>query len=183
MNKKLILPALLALIALAACDSEATSEANAAVTTDSTLAEALEQSPDMSGLMAAIEEAGLTGIFSAPGGYTLIAPPNAAFAELSGEGDEAVPPAVVAAMLREHMLPGQFDLDAIRRAIADNGGKVSVATLGTGMIDFAMESDDVVATHSDGGKKVRLTGSSIQANNGALVLVEAALTQPPAQAQ
>ena len=183
MRKTFVLPALLAVFSLAACESEQATEANAAVTTDSSLSEAMEESPDVSGLVAAIKDAGLTDVFSAPVGYTVIAPPNAAFAEFEGEGDQAVPPAVVAAMLREHMLPGQFDLDAIRKAIADNGGKVSVATLGTGMIDFAMEGDDVVATHSDGGMKVRLTGSTIQANNGALLLADAALTQPPAQAQ
>jgi uncharacterized surface protein with fasciclin (FAS1) repeats len=178
MNKKIILPALLVVAPLAACGSEGSRDAQAA-TTEVTLSEAMENAPDVSGLVAAIKEVGLTDLFAAPGGYTIVAPPNAAFYELTKDGDDAVPPAVLAAMLREHMLPGQLDLDAIRKAIADNGGKVSIATMGTGMIDFAIIGKDVIATHSDSGMKAKLTGSSIEANNGALLLADGALVAPP----
>lgn len=182
MKKTIIAPALLALVSLAACGSDASGDANAA-TTELTLTEAMEQAPDVSGLLAAIRTAGLTDVFSAPGGYTVIAPPNAAFAELTGEGEDAVPPPVLAAMLREQMLPGQLDLDSIRQAIADNGGKISVATMGTGMIEFAIEGEDVVATHSDSGLKAKLTGSSVQASNGALLLADSVLVAPPQESQ
>ena len=181
MNKITILPVLLAIAPLSACGSESAPAADAQADPASiSLADAMAKSPDVSGLFAAIKEAGLSDIFSAPGGYTIIAPPNAAFADLTKDGDSPVPPAVLAGMLREHMLPGQLDIDAIRKAIADNGGKVSVRTMGSGMIAFSLEGDDVVATHSESGMKAKLSGSGIQANNGALLLADAALASPPA---
>lgn len=183
MKTNYLMPAVLAFIPLAACGSDATSDAAARSPAEVTLTEAMESSPDVSGLVAAIREAGLGDIFSAPGGYTVIAPPNASFAQLTKDGDEAVPPAVLAAMLREHMLPGQLDIDAIRKAIAENGDKVSVKTMGTGMIDFSLDGEDVIGTHSGSGLKAKLTGSSIEANNGALLLADAALATPPTEAE
>ncbi|UIP06516.1 fasciclin domain-containing protein [Erythrobacter sp. SDW2] len=183
MKKTYLLPALLAFVPLAACGSEESSDAAVKSPAEITLAEAMESSSDVSGLVAAIREAGLGDIFSAPGGYTIIAPPNAVFAQLTQDGNEAVPPAVLAAMLREHMLPGQLDLASIRKAIAENDGKVSVNTMGSGMIDFTLDGEDVIAAHQDSGLKAKLTGSIVEANNGALLLADAALAAPPKKAE
>lgn len=182
MKKQIVLPAALALFALSACDSETgASTASGTELTDATLGEAMASEPQASGLVAAIDKAGLSEIFSAPAGYTVIAPPNEAF-EGVGDGTGGVPTAVLAAMLREHMLPGQLDIDAIRAAIGENGGKVTLATLGTGMIEFTLDGETVVATHVDSKQQVRLTGSGVQANNGALLLADGLLVAPPAPA-
>ncbi|WP_435418346.1 fasciclin domain-containing protein [Parerythrobacter aurantius] len=184
MRKHATLAALLALAGLSACDAADDTDTTAvagATKVDTGLDEALKNSPDVSGLAAAMERAGLAGIFSSPGGYTVIAPPNSAFEELTatGDGQDAVEPAILAAMMREYLLPGQLDLDAIGKAIDDNGGPITVATMGTGTIEFARDGEKIIATHSDGGTKAVLTGSSIQANNGALLLADGPLVAQP----
>ena len=179
MKKAIILPAALALVSLAACNAESDAVAPGETSvTDTTLGEAMAAEPQVSGLVDAIEQADLAQIFEAPAGYTVVAPPNEAFAQIGGESS-TVPPAILAAMLREHMLPGQLDIDAIRSAIGENGGKVTLATLGTGMIEFTLDGDTVVATHTDSQRKARLTGSGVQANNGALLLADGLLVEPP----
>lgn len=179
MKNHIILPAAVALGLLSACSAESgnTSSGEAEVS-DSTLGEVMAAEPQVSGLVAAIDKAGLAEIFAAPAGYTVIAPPNETL-EGVGEGEAAVAPAILAAMLREHMLPGQLDIAAIRAAIGENGGKVTLATLGTGMIEFTLDGDEVVATHTDSKQQVRLTGSDVQANNGALLLADGLLVAPP----
>lgn len=179
MKIALILPAALALGTLAACNAETDAVAlGENSVTDTTLGEAMAAEPRVSSLVEAVEQAGLAQIFEAPAGYTVVAPPNEAFAQIGGKSSP-VPPAILAAMLREHMLPGQLDIDAIRSAIGENGGKVTLATLGTGMIEFTFDGDTVVATHTDTQRKVRLTGSGVQANNGALLLADGLLVEPP----
>ncbi|ABC62422.1 fasciclin domain-containing protein [Erythrobacter litoralis] len=173
-----ILPALLAATALAACGDADPSGAPEAISDN--LSVVLEDTDELSTVRNAMEATGLASLLHGPGtSYTIIAPSDAAFAEITG--DEDLEPPVLAALLREHIVPGHLDREAIVSAIESNGGPVRVATVGQGTLEFSHNGDDLLATHSESGLSARMTGAGGQAENGTLLVVDAVLTAPPAR--
>jgi uncharacterized surface protein with fasciclin (FAS1) repeats len=160
-----------ALVPAAGCSP--TEEERAAEMAKKPLSEAIASLDSVSGFAAALEKTGLDGIFEGPGDYTVLAPENGAFGDVGETSEDAI----LAAVLREHILPGTILPDDIRAALQAGDGEgepVSVATMGSGAISFSMAGERIVATSGDGRKAI-LSDLSYRAANGVVIPVDAVL--------
>ncbi|MCT2560129.1 fasciclin domain-containing protein [Tsuneonella sp. YG55] len=183
MNPIAAAAALALLSPLAACSqSDNASEADGPTTSaaNRTLAAAIGGAPDLTTLSGALSEAGLADIFDGPGSYTILAPDDGAFGSTDGETaalkDDAHRAELVA-VLRGHILPGHLTLDAIRKAIADRKGPVTMTTLDDGEVTFSEVGGSVVVTGSD-GSKATIEGDPLVASNGVVLPVDGFVKQP-----
>lgn len=132
-------------------------------------------------LARTLRETGLAPMFDGQASYTVLAPTDAAFEALPG-GESLLGAkengAVVAAILRDHILPGTFTPEAIEQAISDNGGPVTMRTMGGETVGFALEDGAVVFT-GPGGTKARLAGGAQVGSNGAVIPIDAVISAPP----
>jgi uncharacterized surface protein with fasciclin (FAS1) repeats len=157
---------------LGACSKSDTSPA--ATTTEAgnrTLAAAIGSAPGLTTLSTALSEAGLADVFDGPGSYTVLAPDDDAFSKLAAGGTTLTDPAhraELVAVLRGHILPGHLTPDAIRKAIAEKKGPVSMRTLADSMVTFSADGDALTATGADGAK-ARIDGAALVASNGVVL--------------
>ena len=154
----------------------ATSSSQSA-TSAQTLATVLAGTDDLDTFSQAITHAELSGIFDGQGSYTLLAPDDEAFAKLGDKGAALMKDdqrAVLVALLRDHILPGHLTPDAIEKAIADNGGPVTISTLGEEQIKFAKEGDDLTATN-EAGVKAQFDDDAKTAANGVIIPIDTVL--------
>lgn len=181
--------ALAALVPLGACNMAEEDEETAtgqAGKVDRTLAVAIANAPDLTTVSSALSEAGLAGVFDGPGSYTVLAPQDEAFAKL-GQGAEALTAdenrALLVAVMRDHILPGHVTPDAIREAVRQNRGSVSMRTLGEGEVEFSLDGESIVVS-GDQGMSGRIAGEALAASNGVVMPVDALLKVPqPVPAQ
>lgn len=163
--------AALALTPLAACSGE--NSETPAKQEEQTLLDALGSAKDLSRFSAGLKDTDLEGIFAGPADYTVLAPRNEAF---EGLGDDIDAP-ILAAALREHILPGTVTPDDIKAAIDSASGEpVAMATMGAGAVTFSLEDGKIVATSGDGRKAVQ-TGSPIRAGKHVVIPVDALLKE------
>lgn len=179
-----------ALVSLGACSKDAptpaaTGEA-AAEAGNGTLAAALGNAPDLKTISGAFADAGLGDVFDGPGSYTVLAPDDAAFAKLDQGGKTLTDPAnraELVAVLRGHILPGHLSPEAIRKAIADKKGPVSMRTLDESMVTFSADGDAITATGADGAKAT-IDGDALIASNGVVLPLDGLIKAPaPAPAK
>ena len=157
-------------------EAEATASSQP-TTSVQTLATVLSGTDDLDIFSGAIGRAELTGIFDGQGSYTLLAPDDEAFAKLGDKTAalmEESQRAMLVALLRDHILPGHLTPDAIEKAIADNGGPVTISTLGQEQIKFAKEGDDLTATN-EAGVKARFDDDAKIAANGVIIPIDTVL--------
>lgn len=166
--------AALALLApLSACGGDAgvTEEEAAKGDASGTLAAAIGGAKGLSTVSGALSEAGLADVFDGPGSYTVLAPNDDAFAKLGENGktltDEAHRAELVA-LLRGHILPGHMTTDAIKKAIADRKGPVTMTTLGESTVTFSQEGDTISIKGAD-GSIAKLSGDAVVASNGVVL--------------
>lgn len=173
--------AIAGLALLPACSSEAdVDESDPTVTQEEatrTLAASLGDLPDMANLNSAISSAELGSIFDGPGSYTLLAPNDAAFEALGDDASalmEEDQRPVLVGLLREHILPGHLTPENIAQAIEDQGGDVTMTTLGGGTVTFAMDGDAVTVSNGNGAT-ARLASSATAATNGVIIPLDTVL--------
>jgi len=164
--------ALAALIPLGAC-SQGADDAPAAESDGEgeTLAAAIGGAPGLTTLSDALSGAGLADVFDGPGSYTVLAPDDDAFATLGEDGKALTDPAnraELVAILRGHILPGHLTPDAIKKAIADKKGPVTMTTLADGEVTFAAAGDAITVTGEDGAKAT-IDGEALVASNGVVL--------------
>lgn len=180
---KAALAAALAL-SLASCGNDA-GEATAAGAEpgDETLAEVLADAGTLSTAAGAFEETGLVGVLEGEASYTVLAPSDAAFEALGADARDALQGeeqgALMAAILREHMLPGALTPEAIREALNANDGTVEVASFGAGTLSFRSDGNDIVVSN-EAGQSARLTGEAVAGSNGVVIPIDAVLVDPAA---
>ena len=165
--------ALAVLAPLAACSDRDTpaGETAAGEEADRTLAAAIGDAPGLTTVSSALSEAGLASVFDGPGSYTVLAPDDDAFAKLGDRGktlSEAEHRAELVALLRGHILPGHLTPKAIRQAIADKKGPVTMTTLADGEVTFAAAGDAITVTGEDGAKAT-IEGEALVASNGVVL--------------
>jgi uncharacterized surface protein with fasciclin (FAS1) repeats len=177
--------ALAAAAGLTACSSEPETTAAAQGTSNDTLATVLAQTEGFGTASRALGETGLAPIFDGPGTYTLLAPSDEAFA---GLGDAAEPlmaedqRAVLVALLRNHIVPGQIDVASVRSAIEAKDGPVRMRTLGGGTVSFSLDGENLIVS-GEGQQAGIDTAGEVIASNGAMLPIDAVLVRPPAPAQ
>lgn len=179
--------AMAGLALLPACSSDAdTADAEGATSqeaTTRTLVASLGDLPDMASLNGAISQAELGSIFDGPASYTLLAPNDAAFAALGDEGQTLMAEdqrPVLIGLLREHILPGHLTPENIAKAIEDQGGDVTMTTLGGGVVTFSQNGDTILVSNGN-GSTANLASSATAATNGVIIPLDTVLVpeQPP----
>lgn len=174
--------ALLLALPLAACNEAGSTDEKTATTQTTgdmtrTLAAAMPEQTELSTLNQALRTTGLGSIFDGTASYTVLAPTNDAFDALGAQGAalmEKENHALLAAVLKDHIVPGQISLDAIDTAIAQKGGKVSMTTLGEGTVTFSKDKDGFVVTRGD-GSSARLLNKAVNASNGTILQLDKVL--------
>ncbi len=172
-------------LALSACGSEAP-VAETPETTDHskhTLASVLSSESGFGMATEAFERTGLNGVLEGEASYTVFAPSDEAFKAYGISDRSALEDsdrrAIVAAVLRRHMVPGALTLESIRQAIADKGGPVTVANYGGGDTTLSLDGDSVVVSNAE-GQTARISGAAFVGSNGVVIPIDAVLVSPDA---
>ena len=169
-------------------DTAANGEAPALTDADRSgdpLAAVMADEASLTKMDAAFEDTGLIGVLEGEASYTVFAPGDGAFAALEGDAaevfDDPLRRALVAAILRDHMVPGALTPDAIRDAIESSGGPVSLASFGLGDMTLSLDGDTLVATAAN-GVSAQLGDGAVVASNGVVIPIDAVLIDPRALA-
>jgi uncharacterized surface protein with fasciclin (FAS1) repeats len=175
--------AVVMLVPLGACsknDSATPGGSASATPGNQTLAATISGAPGLTTVSTALTEAGLGDVFDGPGSYTVLAPDDDAFAKLGEAGKSLSEPAhraELVALLRGHILPGHLTPDAIRKAIEDKKGPVTMRTLGNGVVTFSADGDAITATGAD-GTKAKIDGAALVASNGVVLPLDGVVKSP-----
>ena len=108
----------------------------------------------------------------------MLAPTDGAFAALGDKGKALSEPEqkpALAAVLRDHIVPGTLTPEDISKAIDAAGGKpVKMRTVGEGTLSFAKDGEAITVTAAD-GSTARIEGKAIAANNGVALPISGVL--------
>ena len=185
LRRVLTVTAAAALLPLAACSDnsdQADSDKSAtSAPSGNTLAEALSKQDSLSTLSGALRDTGLSQVFDSAGSYTVFAPTNDAFARLGDAGDALQQPdqrAVLAAVLRDHIVPGYLTPDDIGTAIDTQGGRVKVQTMGDHKLTFTRDGDSYRVAAED-GSSATIAGDATTASNGVAIPLDGVLKKLP----
>lgn len=175
MNAK-IASAFAGALLLAACSGGTDDDASGTAEPSSeTLAALVAQADDLSTVSSTLKDAGLAQVFDGTAAYTLLAPRDAAFADLGQAGatlQAAEQRPAMVAVLRDHIVPGYLTPADIKKAIElDDDGKVAMRTMAGHTLTFAADGDSITATSED-GKAVRFAGDALLASNGVAIPVD-----------
>ena len=170
---------------LASCGDDAAQTALSAESaedqTGENFAAVLGKDPSLSVAAEQLETTGLLAALDGEASYTVFIPTNAAFEALGEQGGALIEDpqyrAVVAAVLRNHMVPGVLDRAAIDKAIADGGGEAAVANFGGGVLVLSREEDRLVVRDAS-GRKAALDGKVTRVGKGALIAIDTVLVDP-----
>lgn len=178
--------AALSLVTLSACSEEpaASDDLTTQERTSQTVAAIVGERSDLSILSDELSDSGLSAIFDGQASYTVLAPLDTAFEGMEGGTEllsDETKGALVAAILREHIVPGALSPDAIREAIADNGGPVTVRSFGEGDLNFALEGEKIVVTGPN-GTKATMAGGALVGSNGVVIPIDGVLATLPGEA-
>jgi uncharacterized surface protein with fasciclin (FAS1) repeats len=142
-----------------------------------TLAAALAGQVDLSQLNDALKETGLSQVFDNGASYTIFAPTDAAFDKMGDKSKALMQPgqkAVLAAILRDHIVPGYLTPDDIGTAIDAQGGQVKVKTMGGHKLSFTREGKGYSVTAEDGSSAL-IAGDPVTAADGVAIPVDGVL--------
>jgi uncharacterized surface protein with fasciclin (FAS1) repeats len=135
-------------------------------------------SADHTTLVAAVKAAGLVETLKGAGPFTVFAPTNAAFEKLpAGTVDTLVKPenqATLTKILTYHVVAGQWDSDAISKAIKKGKGKARIKTVSGGWLTAWMSGNDLVVQDEKGGKSM-VTIADVRQSNGVIHVVDTVL--------
>jgi uncharacterized surface protein with fasciclin (FAS1) repeats len=177
-----------AMLTLSACADEAedgqAGQAAEAEPSGETLAEAVSDAEGLTTVAEALRDVGLTQVFDGAGSYTILAPNDDAFAAL-GETREALTEpdqrAAIAAVLRDHIVPGYLTPADIEAAIDAQGGAVQAESMGEQTLRFTRDGEGIRVTSEDGSTAM-IAGEALRARNGVAIPVDGVLKNlsPPA---
>ena len=178
--------AALALLAVPACSADETADQTDAESepTDDTLAAAISDADGLTVVASALGNSGLAQVFDGAGSYTIFAPNDAAFEALGETGAALREPgqsAAMAAVLRDHIVPGYLTPADIESAIEAQGGAVKVETMGDHALTFT-RADDGIRVTSEDGSAAMLTGDALKARNGVAIALDGVLKKVDAPA-
>ena len=178
--------AALALLALPACSADETADQADVESepTDDTLAAAISDADGLTVVASALGDSGLAQVFDGAGSYTIFAPNDAAFEALGETGAALREPgqsAAMAAVLRDHIVPGYLTPADIESAIEAQGGAVKVETMGDHALTFTRVDDGIRVTSEDGSAAM-LTGDALKARNGVAIALDGVLKKVDAPA-
>lgn len=172
----LFMAATLALaVPLAACNSGTEEAATGETISNDTLAAELGDADSLSMVGTAMKDTGLAQVFDGSASYTLLAPTDDAFNAVSAAGlDKPENRALLAEVLRDHVLPGAMSEEDIAKAIEAKGGPVEMKTMGDATVTFSKEGDALTVKTGD-GTTAKVTGKEVLATNGTALPIDTVL--------
>jgi len=180
-NRFALALALSGLIILPACSETAGETENSGATHSNgsqTMAATLGDASDLSTINDAFVSTDLLGVFDGVGSYTLLAPNDAAFEVLGEAGDQLLTEEqrpLLVGLLRDHMLPGYLRPEDILSAIENQGGDVTVTTMGGSDVVFSSEGETLTVARED-GKSATFVGNADAATTGDIIPIDSVLT-------
>jgi uncharacterized surface protein with fasciclin (FAS1) repeats len=150
----------------------------AAMYEDKDIVDNAVNSADHTTLVAAVQAAGLVETLKSEGPFTVFAPVNAAFEALpAGTVDTLLMPEnkdQLVAVLTYHVVAGKVMAADLVKAIQDNGGTYTAATVQGGELTFTLEGDMVKITDGAGGMGT-VTIADVVQSNGVIHVVDKVL--------
>jgi uncharacterized surface protein with fasciclin (FAS1) repeats len=133
-----------------------------------TIPENASQASNLTTLVAAVGAAGLVDTLASPGPFTVFAPTNDAFAMLpAGTVEGLLEPDMkdtLTAVLTYHVVPGNYNVNALAAAMDAGGGTAELTTVQGGTLTVSMEGDGIVITDEAGGTAMVTQADVTQAN-------------------
>lgn len=181
-HRALLLAAGLAMaLPVAGCSDgvpEATQQAAGGEISNDTLASELADAGSLSVVSNGLKDTGLAQVFDGSASYTILAPNDAAFKAIADQNLGAPEnKAMLAEVLRDHILPGALSEADIAKAIQTSGKPVEMTTMGDTTVKFSIDGDKLTVTGPD-GKAAHLAGEPVLATNGAALPIDAVLRAP-----
>lgn len=160
---------------LAACSGSEEAATGETVSND-TLASQLASADSLSTASSALNDSGLGQVFDGTANYTLLAPDDAAFEAASSlELDDPANRALLAEVLRDHILPGAMSGNDIGKAIDDTGGPVEMTTMGDTTVTFTKADDGTITVSSSDGSEAHFAGDAVMTSNGSAIPIDTIL--------
>jgi uncharacterized surface protein with fasciclin (FAS1) repeats len=138
----------------------------------------LTANADYNVMAAALRAANLGATVKGPGPFTIFAPNNNAFANISSDKLDALmkDPAALAALLKGHIVTGKNDKASILAALRATGSDPLKTLDGQTLTLGVNESKNLVLTDSQ-GNKVKVVAFDILGTNGVIIGVDGLLTK------
>lgn len=170
-----------AALTLGACAEEAeqgqTEQASETESASETLAQAISGADNLSMAAKTLGDVGLAPVFDGAGSYTILVPNNEAFAALGEVHDASAGAdhrAAMAAILRDHIVPGYLTPADIGAAIDAQGGTVRAETMGEQTLRFTRDGEGIRVTSEDGSTAL-ISGDALRASNGVAIPLDGVL--------
>jgi uncharacterized surface protein with fasciclin (FAS1) repeats len=187
MNRRLMIPALVAASLLGACAMQPMGAAPMAETTPVTVGGApmyanktivanAVNSDDHTTLVAAVKAAGLVDTLNSPGPFTVFAPTNEAFAALpAGTVDTLLKPAnkgTLTQVLTYHVVPGRLDSKKLASLVAMNGGAATLVTVDGAELKVTMGGPNMLLVTDQKGDVAHVTIADVYQSNGVIHVID-----------
>jgi uncharacterized surface protein with fasciclin (FAS1) repeats len=129
-----------------------TNAATTNVTGASDVVGALASNPDYSTALTAVKTAGLDSTLKSGGPYTIFAPNNVAFSNLSTTKQDSLMknPAKLAALLKGHVVTGKYSKADIIKALNAGKGKASLTTIDGQPLTLSLVGSKLQLTNAAG---------------------------------
>ena len=179
-NRRRLAAATAIALAVAACSGgdEAGEQAAQTEVSDETLATLVAGDANLATASQALEETSLAQVFEGVAAYTFLAPTDEAFDRLGEASADLRSPEqrpAMAAILRDHIVPGYLTPDDIRNAIElSDDDRVEMRTTGGHVLTFTADGDAITVTAEDGAT-ARLSGEALRARNGVAIPLDGVL--------
>lgn len=136
-------------------------------------------SKDHTTLVAAVKAAGLVATLQGDGPFTVLAPTNAAFAQLpAGTVDNLLKPEnknTLTTVLTYHVLAGKFDSAAIKAAIKKGGGKAKMKTVAGQELTFSLNGPNNITVWDANGGYANISIYDVNQSNGVIHVIDTVL--------
>jgi len=136
-------------------------------------------SADHTTLVAAVKAAGLVETLQGDGPFTVFAPVNDAFENLpDGTVETLLKPEnkkALQGVLTYHVIPGNLDFDALKKAIKKGGGKATLKTVSGETLTFIMNGEKNIQIKDSQGNKADISVYDVYQSNGVIHVIDAVL--------
>lgn len=143
-----------------------------------TIAANAAKAPNLTTWVKALNAAGLTGMLSGPGPYTVLAPTNAAFGRLApGTVDTLLKPenkASLVKLLQYHLIAGRLTTKDLRERIEAGGGTTTLNTVEGDTLTATLTQNIITLTDVNGNKSYIQSGD-VKQSNGIIHVVNGVL--------
>jgi uncharacterized surface protein with fasciclin (FAS1) repeats len=127
-------------------------------------------------LVAAVKAAGLVPTLQGTGPFTVFAPVNDAFENLpAGTVESLLKPESKSALtkvLTYHVLAGNYDFNALSKAIKAGGGKSVMKTVSGGSLTFMMNGEHNITMMDEAGRTANITTYDVYQSNGVIQVID-----------